>query len=119
MVASSVFRGGELFHGLTLEDPLKKSDTDSKGRVLLETIMFLGQKINKTWTNSKLQVFSFIFRSNAVSIKCRFDQLMQIITQRFCSLTLSIISNSMANIKCDSLSKQFYLTLELTSKAST
>ena len=44
---------GALCHGPTLEDPLEKSETDSKGRPFLQITMFLGQKINKTGTDSK------------------------------------------------------------------
>ena len=73
---SQLFRGRALCHGRTLEDPLEKSESDSKGKsIFLEIIMFLKQKIDKIGTDSKLQIFSFIIRSSVGLIKYCFDQL--------------------------------------------
>ena len=82
---------GKLCHGLTPGDLLKKSETDSKGRLFLKITMFLGQKIDKNWERFKVVKFFFyysikcrfhqiLFRSNVISmkcrsIKCRFDQV--------------------------------------------
>ena len=83
ILVSSVFRErGELCHGPTVEDPLEKSETDSKGKNLFRDYYVLGRKIDKTGIDSKLKIFSFIIRSSVVSIKSRFDQM---------SLRLSVV----------------------------
>ena len=47
-----------------------------KGKTyFLEITMFLGQKLNQTGTDLKLQIFSLIIRSHVISIKYRFDQV--------------------------------------------
>ena len=48
------YLGRALCHGPTFEKPLEKSETDLKGiPIFLEIIMLLGQKIDKTETDSK------------------------------------------------------------------
>ena len=53
IVVSSVFRG-DIVPWLHTWRPLEKSEADSKERIFLEIIMVLGQKIDKTGTDSKL-----------------------------------------------------------------
>ena len=51
---SQLFMEGALCHGPTLADPLQKSHRDSKKKcIFLENTMFLGQKLDKTGTDSK------------------------------------------------------------------
>ena len=45
----------EFFNKVPGQDPLQISETDLKGRpIFLEITVFLGQKIDKIWTDSKL-----------------------------------------------------------------
>ena len=76
----------------------------------LQITMFLGREIDKIGTNSKLQIFSFIIRSNVVSVKCCFGQVsfrssVVSIKCRFDQVSFNQMSfrSSVALIKCRSI----------------